>query len=395
MTNNIQTFGSRNKHQIDIGKFFIISLALLLPYVSYEPAPVDIVLVLFTIYIILVERVHFLATVIFFIYIFCTLISSYIGLYTGSTSEDRILKYFLVEFYLALSLIGIATITKNYTNFTNLFIKWYIIGATISSLIVLVIKFGPDNLSFIYRDEFRIRVKGFFKDPNVLAPYLVLPIICCTFSNNVISSNIYRIMIIIINGSLLFLTYSRGGYASLAISLIFAFTLVGIFRNKSSINYSFTFILICMFISILYLLGNGFIERTDFFLSRFELKEYDSSRFFHIRNAIEIGLTNPFGIGPGSYGSSYGLNPHNLFAGKIVDAGIFPALIIFLLPIIGFFGLSYKYYKTEDNISLILAATMLAHIIASAVVYAHHWRHFLILSVISCIYIYKDRKSYS
>ena len=142
---------------------------------------------------------------------------------------------------------------------------------------------------------------------------------------------------------------------------------------------------------LMWIIDSGYFEYANYLLGRFELKDYDQGRFFHITHSLEIGFSNPLGIGPGGYGKIYGLNPHNLFAGKLVDAGLIPAIIIISIPLGGWLLSTLSYFKYRDDLSLFLAATMTGQIAAASVVYAHHWRHMLILGVIASVYSLKSR----
>tara|TARA_S200000501_G_scaffold322915_1_gene319206 strand:+ start:9083 stop:10255 length:1173 start_codon:yes stop_codon:yes gene_type:complete len=366
-------------------KALTIISCLLLPYVFIEPAPVDIFFMFFTIYIIFNLKIPSISLVIFLTYIFFTLFSTVIGLSLGLSETYKVLEYFLIEFYLASLLLAISSVTLQKEYFVDFFLKWYIYGAFFSCFIVLLIKFGPDNLSLIYRDDFRIRVKGFFKDPNVLAPFLILPIIAVLFSE-IIKSKFTRLMIAVVCIFLLFLTFSRGGYASLVISIMYAITLILLKRSSIKTILTLLAIFLSSILIITWIMSTDIFQSADYLLSRFELKDYDSQRFFHIKNALEVGILNPLGTGPGSYGAVYNLNPHNLFAGKIVDAGLIPAIIITFLPVCAWIFTTFNFFKRNDNISLILSSSMIAQILASTVVYSHHWRHMLILAVISCAY---------
>lgn len=372
-------------------KILVFAVALLLPYVFIEPAPVDFVLLAISIYTLIKMKLHALSSAIYLCYLSFTLISMSLGLIFGTGNEEILFKYFFIEFYLATSLLAITAICYQRHYFINFFLKWYAISAAISSILVLSLKFGPDNVSLIYRDEWRIRVKGFFKDPNALAPYLIFPILAVYFSAEVLNLKRWKYIILSSCLFLMVLTFSRGGYVALACALLFGVTLK--ILTQPSLSTIITIIVFFLFASysLLWLADSGFFLDMDYLFSRFELKDYDEGRMFHIMHALEIGFLNPLGIGPGGYGKLYDLNPHNLFAGKVVDAGLIPAIIITCLPLGGWVLSTISYLKYRDDLSLILAATMFGQVLAATFVYAHHWRYMLILSVIASVYSLKNR----
>ena len=371
-------------------RILILAIALLLPYVFIEPAPVDMVLMVVSIYALLKLRVPAFAALIYLSYILFTLISISLGVIYATGKQEIIYQYLFIEFYLATSLLAITAICYQRDYFITFFLRWYVIGAVISSIAVLLIKFGPDNVSLIYRDETRIRISGFFKDPNVLSPYLIFPIVAVYFSSGALDLKRWKHITLVSCTFLMVLTFSRGGYLALVGSLLFAAMLKVLTElSLSTLIKIIAFFLITCF-GLLWLIDNGYFEYANYLFSRFELKGYDVGRFYHITQSLEIGFSNPFGIGPGGYGKAFGLNPHNLFAGKLVDAGLIPAIIIICIPIGGWVLSTLSYLKYRDDLSLILAATMIGQIAASSVVYAHHWRHMLILGVISSIYAMKN-----
>ena len=376
--------------RFDALRFSTIAMGLLLPYVFIEPAPVDLVLITISVYAFLRLKVPILGGVICLIYLLFTLISISLGVVFDSGKQEVIFQYFFIELYLATGLLAIAAVSYEKDYFISLFLRWYVIGATISSIVVLLIKFGPDNVSFIYRDETRIRISGFFKDPNVLAPYLILPIVAVYFSSGRLNLKRWKYITLLSCVFLMVLTFSRGGYVALVGSILFGVMLKVLTEfSLSTFIMSIAFCLVVSF-GLLWLIDNSYFEYADYLFSRFELKDYDQGRFYHIAHSLEIGFSNPLGIGPGGYGKIFGVNPHNLFAGKLVDAGLIPAIIIICIPIGGWFLSTLSYLKYRDDLSLILAATMIGQIAAAFVVYAHHWRHMLILGVISSIYALKN-----
>jgi len=387
LINNNSPEGIRN---FDPLRILTLALALLLPYVFIEPAPVDLILMAVSIYAFLKLKVPALAAVVYLTYILFTLISISLGIVFATGKQEIVFQYFFIEFYLATSLLAIAAISYQREYFITFFLRWYVIGATISSIAVLLIKFGPDNVSLIYRDEMRIRIRGFFKDPNVLSPYLIFPIVAVYFSSGALNLKRWKYITLLSCVFLMVLTFSRGGYVALVGSILFGVMLKVLTEfSLSTLIMSIVFFLVVSF-GLLWLIDNGYFEYANYLFGRFELKDYDQGRFYHIAHSLEIGFSNPLGIGPGGYGKIFGLNPHNLFAGKLVDAGLIPAIIIICIPIGGWFLSTLSYLKYRDDLSLILAATMMGQVAAASVVYAHHWRHMLILGVISSIYALKN-----
>lgn len=383
--------GANYALNFNVIRLLTISIALLLPYVFIEPAPVDLMLVMMSIYVLFTLRIPSFGLFLYLTYLLFTLISISLGVIFDPVKQEAIFKYFFIELYLASSILAIGVICYEKDYFIPLFLRWYAIGAAVSCIAVLLIKFGPDNLNLIYRDEYRVRVKGFFKDPNVLAPYLVFPILAAHFSSGILNLKRLKYIILISCLILVLLSFSRGGYVALLVAFLFG-TFIKMFREYSVAILVVGVLSIFLFaLAAQWLISTGYFEDFEYLLSRLELKDYDQSRFFHISNSLEIGFLNPLGIGPEGYSKTYGVNPHNLFAGKLVDAGLIPAIIISSIPLSGWILSTLSYLKYRDDLSLLLAATMIGQVVASLVVYSHHWRHMLILGVIASVYSLHNR----
>ena len=393
----VQEMPTVSASSFDPIRILTIASALLLPYVFIEPAPVDIFLFGMAIYTLVYMKLPALACIFYGSYLLFTLISIWIGIVFETGKQDVILKYFFIELYLATSILAVSALCYRRDYFIVLFLKWYVIGAAVSSILVLMIKFGPDNVSLIYRDDMRrIRVSGFFKDPNVLAPYLIFPIVAMLFASKSLGLERWKYVTLVSCTILMVFTFSRGGYGALAGAILFGVMLRVFVRLSLSTLFMSVLFCLAFVLCFLWIIEQGYFGYADYLFSRFELKDYDQGRFYHIVHALEIGFSNPLGIGPGGYGKIFDLNPHNLFAGKLVDAGLIPAIIITCIPIGGWVFSIFSYLKNRDDLSLTLAATMSGQLAAASVVYAHHWRHMLVLSVISTIYAirisYKNRQ---
>jgi hypothetical protein len=284
-------------------------------------------------------------------------------------------------------MLGLSALLLNKTECSFTIVKSYIAGATISSIITLIIIFGPDNLDLLYRTESKLRVKGFFKDPNVLAPYLILPISASLLYKDLFISNIFRYVTFFSCASLLLLSLSRGGFVGLVAALGFWLLMSNIKKIKVQQLLLVTsalggFISIFLFTDIFQL-----IEFMGVLAERSQLQDYDDGRFFHILNGLQNGLQKPFGFGPAGYVAIYGTNPHNLLVGKLVDSGIVAALIITAIVSLGFLKPAFGYLNKVNKMSLLLCSTMFGQAVCSLVVYSQHWRHMLLLSVVALCFM--------
>lgn len=367
--------------------YSLILLGISLPYVIIEPSPFDIIFFGLGFLFLIKYSVNKIALTISVVYFLAILLSCVWGLISITIDTSSALRYLIIESYLILGLLGLSALLLNKTEYSFTIVKSYIAGAAISSIIALIIIFGPDNLDLLYRTESKLRVQGFFKDPNVLAPYLILPITASLFYKDLFNSNISRYLTFFSCGLLLLLSLSRGGYVGLVAALGLWLLLSNLKKIRLRQLLLITSVSIA-FISIL--LFTDIFQRLEFLavlVERSQLQDYDQKRFFHILNGLEVGLLKPFGLGPAGYGAMYDTNPHNLFVGKLVDSGLASALIITSFILLSFLKPALGYLKKANKMSLLLCSTMFGQAVCSLVVYSQHWRHMLLLSVVALCFM--------
>jgi hypothetical protein len=363
-----------------------LTSALVLPYVSFEPAPIDYVLVLLAaIYLAtggVVSRNALIIVGVYLAFYFASGISSVVH---DRVNSEKFARYYFVEVFLIFTTLMAYSIFKSKPYLAGIFLKYYCIGAIISCIVVLLVYYGAPSYEGIYRDSTRIRIKGFFKDPNVLGPFLIFPLLVLIFSPDRIDLKIIWRLGIIPIFAVLFMTYSRAALGGFLIS-VFAFIFIkGLFgASRSGIIVSFLSVIVFL------LVLSTQIERIyhifselDTFRSRMVLHGYDQSRFYDIGNALYLGASTLFGLGPASYETMFNaLSPHNLFVAKLVDGGWVPALIVSWFMFYPIWIALKMFFKWRDDIFLVLFCVLLAHFVMAMVINTHHWRHLLLLCAI-------------
>lgn len=366
--------------------FGLAAAGLILPYVLFEPAPIDIILPTFLLLQLLWGSYKLSAGSIIFalVYVFSTAISSVNG--AASVYFDPLIfyRYLLIEGLLVVTtLLLFNYMSKNRVR-GDVFIKYLIIGSIVSCVIIVAFQLLPLPRDWIYASVNNPRIKGTFKDPNVLGPFLIFPIVALIVARDKIFRSPFWLLGIPLLAFTLYQTYSRGAYgaALIAISLAVIARIV-VDRNIRPLGY----VAISVFASVLLLSIlislNLITLDVQFFRSRLALQGYDDTRFMLSRYAVtELG-DHIFGMGPGIFGSKYHVNPHNLFLGKATDAGLVSAVMICAFLLWATFNAWSHYFRTKDLISLALGATLVSHLIESNVIYSHHWRHMLFLAAVA------------
>jgi hypothetical protein len=375
--------------KISVDKLLMVitlTSALVLPYVSFEPAPIDYVLVfLGAIYLANGGVLSISALIIVGVYLAFYFASGISSIVHDRMNVEKFARYYFVEVFLLFTTLVAYSIFKSRPFLANIFLKYYCIGAIISCIVVLLVYFGAPSYEEIYRDSARIRIKGFFKDPNVLGPFLIFPLLVLIFAPNRIDIKMIWRLGIIPMFAVLFMTYSRAALGGFVISL-FAFIFI---KGLSGVSWSgiiASFLSIIAFILIIstqFEIINNILSELGTFRSRMVLHEYDQSRFYDIGNALYLGASTLFGLGPASYESMFNAHsPHNLFVAKLVDGGWVPALIISWFMFYPTWIALKMFFKWRDDIFLVLFCVLLAHFVMAMFINAHHWRHLLLLCAI-------------
>lgn len=380
-----QTSLSSSGNQV-LALFFALA-GLLMPYVANEPALVDFVLIIAALYFMSrTGAIQSNALALSLIYLIFYMSSGLVSLLAGRENELKFVRYYIVEIYLLFILLITYSIVMRYPDLIVKFLKYYCVGAIISSIAVLAIYLAVPSYDEIYRDAARIRLKGFFKDPNVLGPYLIFPSILLLATPTSLGFKSRWVTLGILPMALLMLlTLSRASIGSFVGSAIL-FVIIR-FLSRPTLKVALIAISFSLFGSMYLAFRSDVLVSTimkfDDFRMRMSLQSYDASRFYDIKHAFTISAPKFFGLGPASYESMHSaLSPHNLFVAKLADGGWIPAVMICWLVVYPTY-LSFKdYIATRKDIYLVFFITLIAHLVMAAVINPHHWRHLLLLTVL-------------
>lgn len=233
------------------------------------------------------------------------------------------------------------------------------------------------------------RAKGPFKDPNVLAPFLVLPILYCIhecIARRGLAVAVHAGMLAVLMLALL-LTFSRGGWAHVALSAMLAgFLWLAASRDKRFRTRLIVFAvagLAACAIGLVFLLDVESIGRL--FEARAQLaQDYDSSgsgRFAGQWQTVLKIIDNPFGHGARGFLPEWFEQPHNVYLFMFMIGGWGGGLIYIILVGLtlahGFRALSRP--SPHNGLTVVLIATFIGLILEGLIVDTDHWRHFFVL----------------
>jgi len=360
----------------------------LLSVVFIEPAPCDILFVLLFIFGIAGKHIDlarlkgYKSAVLSFI-----LFAIVNTLQLFNIAERWVgIRYYAITLYLVVFCLYIS-IYANRDNMKGL-LAAYVVSSTISALLGILAHLGVFPTILMY-DEYSI--KGFFKDPNVLGPFLVpavLIMIDDMGKRRLLSCPIWVYpAVIVINMLGIIATFSRGAWLNLlvCISLYFILNIRKIDFKK--VNYKKLLVYAAFFAVAGFLFWNYGLSRDFklFIFSRLGIQSYDADRFTVQNIGISLALDNLLGYGPGQFECTVmdqigvKFSSHNLYIRLLVENGAGGFLIftsglicIFYRLILDFrLGRSYA-VLTPAGLSAILSGIM----VNSMVIDTLHWRHF-------------------
>ncbi|MGC8955157.1 MAG: O-antigen ligase family protein [Fervidobacterium sp.] len=363
--------------------FFLSLYILLSGFVFIEPSPAEYWFTIFLPFLLINFSTTWEIITSFVLIFFPMIISTYIGLAFFDLFNYR---FFIIDIYLFVFFLVLSSYAQSFrkNNDDPIFLDtltkfWSLAGAI--NILVGILAYTTGNLFFFGTNVLYggLRLKGFFKDPNVLGPFLV-PI-----TVYYLDKYLRKKGKIIVNLSALFfftigvlLTFSRAAWLN-----YFTSTLIVVLNaiRKRSFRFrmlSFTLLALFMFgliwiISDEILLSN--VSLKDFFLARLGLQSYDTDRFAAQRmfDKVVSQTSVIFGAGPGNYEHFSSYATHSLFARYIGERGIFGFVLLIFFFVVITRKVSRSRYK------LFLISSLVGQLVNSFFIDSLHWRHLWVL----------------
>uniref|UniRef100_A0A7C4W4E5 O-antigen ligase-related domain-containing protein n=1 Tax=Fervidobacterium pennivorans TaxID=93466 RepID=A0A7C4W4E5_FERPE len=232
-----------------------------------------------------------------------------------------------------------------------------------------------------------LRLKGFFKDPNVLGAFLVPPAIFYLSRAVRYKKQVLSFLTFVVLSLGIFFTFSRAAWLNYTISLLLLL-LIKLFKPKE-LKRLFTLLISLSAIAILFWKVSASIEilgvnLQTFFLGRTGLQDYDKERFAAQKEFSNILSSTSliFGAGPGNYEIFAKMSAHSLYLRYIGERGLFGFLLflIFLLIIV--------LRTSRSKYSELLLPLLIGQLVNSLFIDSLHWRHFWVL--FSLAFVKKD-----
>ncbi len=382
-TNNISEINKKELRNVRIISIY----AFLSGFVYFEPSLSEFFFVLSFPFLLLSIKYDF-KTIIFSTILIISLIASFFnGNLIGWFNLSYSIRYTVIDFYLILLfLIFVSVIKKIVDKFFLIesIMKWWTIASLINIFMCFfAIVIGRKNFGGARIISFGIRFQGFFKDPNVLGPFLTIP--AAFWFEKYLKNQKRNILYLTISVILMVgvvMTFSRAAWLNIFFT-IFILLLLHI-NNINVKNYLRIFSFVFLVLLLLLFLTETNIEifgyqLSNFFRSRLGLQSYDQDRFEAQRSFVKGIEIAPFlGVGPGNYSLlTEGFATHNLYFRTLGEKGLVGMIILLILLFVtfkNFWGIKKSY--------AFLFSGFVGTLINSFFIDSWHWRHLWVLFVL-------------
>lgn len=303
-------------------------------------------------------------------------------------SDEESRAFMLGTCYVAVTAVFFAMVLNENAIARLEALKWGVIAgaliASIAGLLGYARIAGLDSYFLMHGS----RVSATFRDPNVLGPFLVLPILF--LAQDIIrgkGSLIIRAGLCGIIALALFLTFSRGAWASFVIGMATLMAVNAITSDNAAMRARLGLVLIGGL--AVAAIGFAAILSVDsiyeLFSDRFVLqKDYDSGpsgRFGSQLRSIPELLTLPFGHGPNRFAYFYPENPHNTYImafssygwlGGIAFLGFIITTVVIALKTL-FLRTPFQPYL------LVVFSALVPHLVQNFQIDTDRWRHLFMI----------------
>ena len=309
--------------------------------------------------------------------------------------------YFAVTLFMLVSWIFIVGVLTNYhEQGAQVLMSAFTFGGVLSAFLATLCYFNllPFGEWLLFYD----REKGFFKDPNVFGPYLVIAAIYA-LHRVLLGGNFWRKSVWLASCLMcsigVLLCYSRAAWINYALTLFMFFGLTSISRrSKRSLWRNLIYFGVFTAIvgaAIAYAMT---IPQISEVLSyRTEIQTYDADRFTNFGAALQLGIDNPLGVGPVQSFLLLNYATHNVYLRVFSENGVLGFLsftAFLLLTLTRSVLLSQKALnRAQRSLFALIAAALCGTLLNSFTIDTLHWRHFWLLLALGWMPLWPAAKS--
>jgi O-antigen ligase len=301
-------------------------------------------------------------------------------------SNGKAVVYYEITVYLMITTVLFACLfaEDTETRVRTLANAW-IVAAVGVSVVAIAAYFGavPRADLFIVNG----RATGSFKDPNVFAPFLILPLMVLiqrTFYRGPRLLNLAATVILLLA---LFLSFSRGAWGHFVLSAVVMLGLLFVTERDGRLKRKLIVMTLVAAagIAVLIAIAMSFQSVRDMFTIRAELlQDYDSARtgrFGRQQEAVNVVIERPNGLGPLQFGPMFKGDVHNVYLSAFIAygwAGGLAYLAIVLITLKRGLGAVLRNSPWRSFLAAAYA-TFVGLAVEGLIIDTDHWRHFFLL----------------
>jgi O-antigen ligase len=277
----------------------------------------------------------------------------------------------------------------------------FIASAVLASIPALLGVMDVAGLSDTFA-RYGSRATGFFKDPNVLGPFLVLPIVF--LAQGFLTGErggILRMAIMLLLVAVLFLTFSRGAWGNLALSLMLLAGLTLLTSPSARLKARVAFMAMLGLGLLLVLLAAiiSIDSIGDLFLQRAKLvQDYDggsTGRFGNQLRSLRDLLGSTIGYGPARFRLNFPEDPHNVYLNAFASYGWLGGIAYFaLVAVTMVVGWRLVLRRSSlQSFAIPVWAVLFSTLVQGFQIDTDHWRHlYLMLGLVWGMAAYAERE---
>ena len=386
--------GGRRGIGVDVKRLGLVYLwftIALCGVVISEPAPCDALMVGAIVLLPVVGLTRFTPGIALYLILWTLIVvSGFIAVTQAGEVTDPI-KHMSITLYLALSSVVMAAFVLDAPAANiRLIMSAYLAGALVAATAGLI---GYFSLFPGAHDLFAPgygRIRGTFKDPNVLGAYLV-PVLLYVL-NSVVRTGVLRAGFKLLAAPVLLLgcllAFSRGAWFNLAVSLVvyayLAFASAASHRERLQLT---VYIALGAIVAVgVFAVALSIPSVAELMDMRASLEQpYDTGpggRLGGQQIALGVVIAHPFGIGALEFARAfYDQDAHEVYLSMFMNTGWIGGalyIVVVLLTIVLGLGQVVK-DRGGDGISAVLTASFIGMALEGVVIDTDHWRHFYLI----------------
>lgn len=354
-------------------------------FVRIEPAPTDLMFVGMTCLLFTSQRFYLpRLDVICWLGITLFIVGDFLSLTQAHLDFPKALKFWAISFYLQISFVVYAGLLhRGGSQSLTVILRFYYIAAIAACLFSMLGLFNLVPGSLVYRDASNTRLTGTFKDPNVMAPFLVPACLIAMY-------NVLNRRKLLINVAMLLLlcfcvvaSFSRAGLINLGVAVgsYFLLRCLATGDMRRFVTLSVVGLIGSVTLGLLAFLMLNYFGLLDVLKQRSTMQSYDVRRFQTFTSAFETFWSKPLGIGPAQSSIVFRKQVHCVYLGILSEGGIiaFAGFVLMLLSTIYRSLLLSIRSQCNREIYILIVACLLGQLVNCLVINSQHWRHFFLV----------------